>query len=45
MKFYSHKDTLIADHLRSVAEYSLIYGNKDFEKINETIAYCHDFGK
>lgn len=45
MKFYSHKDTLIADHLRSVAEYSLIYGNKDFEKINKTIAYCHDFGK
>lgn len=45
MKFYSHKNTLLAEHLRSVGEYALVYGNKEFEKINQTIAYCHDFGK
>ncbi|NMA65374.1 MAG: CRISPR-associated endonuclease Cas3'', partial [Clostridiaceae bacterium] len=45
MKFYSHKDILLVDHLFSVGEYALAYGNEEFKKVNRTIAYCHDFGK
>lgn len=45
MEFYSHKDTLLIDHLSMVKDYSLIYGNKNFKDLHQIIACCHDFGK
>ncbi len=45
MEFYSHPDMKLIVHLSQVKEYSLIYGNKEYSKINEIVACGHDFGK
>lgn len=49
MEFYSHKDTLLKDHLKEVAKRSKNYfyfkGGDDLKLISYYIGLSHDFGK
>ncbi|MDU1443436.1 MAG: CRISPR-associated helicase Cas3', partial [Clostridium cochlearium] len=45
MKFYSHKDKLIIEHLKEVRDLSKNNIPKDLENANNITSVCHDFGK
>ncbi|URZ15124.1 CRISPR-associated helicase/endonuclease Cas3 [Clostridium felsineum] len=45
MKFYSHPDKLVLEHLIEVNELSQKYCDKKYAKAEEILSFTHDFGK
>ncbi|MFD3157028.1 CRISPR-associated helicase Cas3' [Haloimpatiens sp. FM7330] len=45
MEFYSHPDKRLIDHLVEVRNISKTQIENKFDKADEIISYCHDFGK
>lgn len=45
MKFNSHPNKALLQHLLEVRDYSIKYIPQEYKKAYEIIAYCHDFGK
>lgn len=49
MKFYSHPNKLLKEHLKEVSERSKVYFKYNFEndliEISKVIGLTHDFGK
>lgn len=45
MKFYSHPDKLLIDHLSEVKTLCLKQLDEEYKKAGEIISICHDFGK
>lgn len=45
MKFYSHPNKLLIDHLKNVYDISINYVGYEYSDVLKVLCMCHDFGK